>query len=152
MSILSISKIMNMDFPGGPVVKNPPCNAEDKGLIPYQGTKIPQAIEQPSPVCHNQGAHTPLLLNTHTATRKSAQHTERSYIRDRNPRQPNQSMNKHFRTKITDKISCHLKKKGHSPRDYLLMSKGEFQKHLKPHQCLGFNPIYMLTRVAANVY
>ena len=47
MSILSISKII-MDFPGSPVVKNPPCKAEDNGLIPCQGTKIPQAIEQSS--------------------------------------------------------------------------------------------------------
>ena len=31
------------DFPGGPVVKTPPCNA---GLIPGQGTKIPNALGQ----------------------------------------------------------------------------------------------------------
>ena len=30
------------DFPGGPVVKNLPSNAEDMGLIPGQGIKIPQ--------------------------------------------------------------------------------------------------------------
>ena len=29
------------DFPGGPVVKNPPCNAEDVGSIPGWGTTIP---------------------------------------------------------------------------------------------------------------
>ena len=34
------------DFPGGPVVKNLPCNAEDAGLIPGLGTKIPHAAEQ----------------------------------------------------------------------------------------------------------
>ena len=34
------------DFPGGPVVKNLPSNAGDAGLIPGQGTKIPQAVEQ----------------------------------------------------------------------------------------------------------
>ena len=28
------------DFPGGPVVKNPSCNAGDAGAIPGQGTKI----------------------------------------------------------------------------------------------------------------
>ena len=27
------------DFPGGPVVKNPPCSAGDVGSIPGQGTK-----------------------------------------------------------------------------------------------------------------
>ena len=38
-----------MAFPGGPVVKNPPCNAGDTGLIPGWGTKIPYATEQLSP-------------------------------------------------------------------------------------------------------
>ena len=36
-------KALNGDFPGGPVVKNPPCNAGDAGSIPGQGTKIPHA-------------------------------------------------------------------------------------------------------------
>ena len=36
------------DSPGGPVVKNPPSNAEDAGLIPGQGTKIPLALGKPS--------------------------------------------------------------------------------------------------------
>ena len=31
------------DFPGGPVVKTPPCNA---GLIPGQGTKISHVVGQ----------------------------------------------------------------------------------------------------------
>ena len=31
------------DFPGGPVVKNPPANTGDTGLIPGQGAKIPHA-------------------------------------------------------------------------------------------------------------
>ena len=34
------------DFPGGPVVKNPPCNAGDMGLIPGQAAKIPHATGQ----------------------------------------------------------------------------------------------------------
>ena len=34
------------DFPDGPVVKNPPCNAENTGSIPGRGTKIPYAAEQ----------------------------------------------------------------------------------------------------------
>ena len=48
------------DFPGSPVVKNPPYNAGDAGSIPGQGTKIPHAVEQLSlhatttePMCHN---------------------------------------------------------------------------------------------------
>ena len=37
------------DFPGGPVVKNPPCNAGDTGSIPGQGTKILHIAGQLSP-------------------------------------------------------------------------------------------------------
>ena len=34
------------DFPGGPVVKNPPSNPGDTDSIPGQGTKIPQTAGQ----------------------------------------------------------------------------------------------------------
>ena len=34
------------EIPHGPVVKNPPCNARDAGLIPDRGTKTPYAAEQ----------------------------------------------------------------------------------------------------------
>ena len=37
------------DFPGGPVVRNPPSNAGDEGLIPGGGSKIPHAAGQLSP-------------------------------------------------------------------------------------------------------
>ena len=33
-------------FPGGPVVKNPPCNAGDMGLIPGWKIMVPHAAEQ----------------------------------------------------------------------------------------------------------
>ena len=33
-------------LPSGPVVKNTPCNAEDVGLIPGPGTKIPHSAKQ----------------------------------------------------------------------------------------------------------
>ena len=39
-------KLTSEDFPGGPVVKNPPCNAGDVGSIPGQRTKIPHAVKQ----------------------------------------------------------------------------------------------------------
>ena len=50
------------DFPGGPVVKNPPYNAGDAGSIPGRRTKIPHAAGQLSPftaakeapVCHDE--------------------------------------------------------------------------------------------------
>ena len=38
-----------MGLPGRSVVKNPPCNARDVGLIPGQGTKIPSTVGQLSP-------------------------------------------------------------------------------------------------------
>ena len=38
-----------MDFPGGPVVKNPSSNAGDMGWIPGWGTKLPYAQGQLSP-------------------------------------------------------------------------------------------------------
>ena len=54
------------DFPGGPVVKNPPSNAGDAGSIPGRGTKIPHATRQLSPcvttteLTHlNERAHVP---------------------------------------------------------------------------------------------
>ena len=37
------------DFLGGPMVKNPPCNAEEVGSIPGQRTRPPQAVEKLSP-------------------------------------------------------------------------------------------------------
>ena len=36
-------------FPGGPVLKNPLCNAGDPGSISDQGTKIPHAAGQLNP-------------------------------------------------------------------------------------------------------
>ena len=54
------------DFPGGPVVKNPPSSAGDPGLIPRRETKIECAAGQLSPrtattepAC--SGAHAPQL-------------------------------------------------------------------------------------------
>ena len=56
-------KTLHRDFPGGPLVKNSPCNAMQCS-IPDQHTKIPHATEQLSfhammtkLTCHNQKAH-----------------------------------------------------------------------------------------------
>ena len=61
-----MTSVFIKDFPGCPVVKNPPCNAGDMGSTPGQGTKIRHALEQLSPhatttepVYHNQGVHGP---------------------------------------------------------------------------------------------
>ena len=42
-------KFLRWDFPGGPVVKNLPCNARGLDWIPDRGTKIPQSVGQLSP-------------------------------------------------------------------------------------------------------
>ena len=43
------SKSQQKNFPGGPFVKNPPCNAGEADSIPDQGTKIPHSTEQLKP-------------------------------------------------------------------------------------------------------
>ena len=40
LNIIVVQEYLWGDFPGGPVVKNPPCNAEDRCLIPGRGAKI----------------------------------------------------------------------------------------------------------------
>ena len=49
------------DFPGGPGMKNQPCNAEDVDSIPVWATKIPHATGQlglrpttPESPCHRE--------------------------------------------------------------------------------------------------
>ena len=49
MYVTHIKFLLYRDFRGGPVVKNPPSNAVDAGLIPGRGTKIPHAARQLSP-------------------------------------------------------------------------------------------------------
>ena len=44
-----LQKEVYRDFPGGPVVKNPPSNAGDAGSIPGQETKILHSAGQRSP-------------------------------------------------------------------------------------------------------
>ena len=59
--IITVKKPNRSDFPGGPVVKNPPCNAGDLGAIPGGGTKILYATDLLSPraatrepICRNE--------------------------------------------------------------------------------------------------
>ena len=42
----STQNCMKGNFPGGPLVKNLPCNAGNVGLIPGLETKIPQTSRQ----------------------------------------------------------------------------------------------------------
>ena len=64
-SRVGIFKGPDRDFAGGPVVKNSPCSAGDKGSIPGRGTKIPHATEPLSP---------------HAAAKKSVHHNKRSRL------------------------------------------------------------------------
>ena len=61
------------DFPGSPVVKNPPYDAGDAGSISGWGTKIPRAMEQ-------LGLLTATTGPPQAATRESVQGNERSHI------------------------------------------------------------------------
>ena len=54
-------------FPGGPVVKNLPCNAGDTGLIPGQG----------NPVCH--GATKPVTTTTESVFQSPCQSQSESH-------------------------------------------------------------------------
>ena len=45
ITIKEIESIINWDFPGVPVVKTPPSNAGNMGLIPGTGTKISYATQ-----------------------------------------------------------------------------------------------------------
>ena len=73
-----IRNYQQWDFPGGPVVENPSCNAGDASLIPGWGTKIPHAMEQLSraatrePVCRNYRAH--VLWSSCATTREKPMH------------------------------------------------------------------------------
>ena len=52
------------DFPGGPVVKNPPSNAGHTGSIPSQGTQMHMPRETtPSGCNQSPGAPEPILCN-----------------------------------------------------------------------------------------
>ena len=77
------------NFPGGPVVKNPPFNAGDTALIPGQGTKIPHAEGQLSPhatttepTCLNWRACMPQLeRRLSAATREKPTHHNKEPVR-----------------------------------------------------------------------
>ena len=64
------------NFPGGPVVKKPPSNAGDAGLITGRGTKIPHAAGQLNPHATttkpvHSGAHAPQLERSLRAQRRA---------------------------------------------------------------------------------
>ena len=51
---MAISELESIrDFPAVPVIKNPPSNSGEAGLIPGLGSKIPHDMEQLSPSATN---------------------------------------------------------------------------------------------------
>ena len=55
LPLLDVIRLWTRDFPGGPVVKNPPCNAGDASSTPDQETTIPHAAGQLSPRATTRG-------------------------------------------------------------------------------------------------
>ena len=53
-----IEKCLPWDFPGVPVVKNPPFNAGDTGSIPGRGTKTPHTVGRLNPCTTTREAST----------------------------------------------------------------------------------------------
>ena len=60
-----------MGFPGGPEVKNLPCNAGDAGSIPNQGTKIPLGIGREFLHCNERSHVMQNILHAKTKTQHS---------------------------------------------------------------------------------
>ena len=67
-------KNQHRNFPGGPVVKNPPCNAGDTGRIPSWGTKILHAIQQVKAHCNTAPGPVPQLENLCAAVKDPTCH------------------------------------------------------------------------------
>ena len=53
IALATFSSAFSQDFPGGPTVKNLPCNSGGEGSIPGQGTKIPHPEQLESVLPHN---------------------------------------------------------------------------------------------------
>ena len=63
-------ELLGRDFPGGPVVKDLPCDAGNTGSIPDRKAKIPHAMEQ---------------LSLRTAPTDPSRHEERAHRRQLRP-------------------------------------------------------------------
>ena len=80
-------KILCRDFPGGPVVQNPPCNAKDTGLIPDLGRlhmPVPHrcgacAVEPtPQSPCHTTREATAPREDPHSLQLEKSPHTAKT--------------------------------------------------------------------------
>ena len=75
------SRLQWRDFPGGPVVKNPPSNAEDVGSIPSQRTKIPHATGQLSPQATTKTQHSQIFFFFKGSNNNCGGNNQRTKIR-----------------------------------------------------------------------
>ena len=84
-----IIKIRPLDFPGGPVVKNPPANAgtQVQSLV----WNIPHAAGQLSSCPRAAETLEPTLCNTRSRSEKPSQHNQRRPPNSRKPAQPKQT-------------------------------------------------------------
>ena len=97
------------DVPGGPVVRNPSCNAGDVGSVSGQGTKIPHAAERLSlnaaTTCVYPGARAPQLESPCALTKDLTRHGEDHAPCSYDPTQPN----KYIKKKVLFEGTLHLK-------------------------------------------
>ena len=79
------NKMDNQGSPGGPVVKNLPCNAGDTGLIPGPGrSHIPWGNQAPAPLNLLSGTQELQLLSPWEATtRTCVLHNKRSHCNEK---------------------------------------------------------------------
>ena len=98
------------DFLGGPVVKNPPCNAEDVRLMPGQGIKIPHAIEQLSPhaVITERCTSCTSQRESPCTAMKDTRCSEDPVCHNQDPTQPNKSVTSFAQSCLTlfDPMDC----------------------------------------------
>ena len=71
------------DFPGGPEVTNPPCDASDAGLTLGRGTETPNTAEQPKHTCWKRWAR--VFWSLDTTARESMSHQDRPRTRPQRP-------------------------------------------------------------------
>ena len=86
------------DFPGGPVVRNLPCNAGDAGSIPGRGTNTQHAAGQ---------------LSSHTTTTESTCPSQSLCAKAKDPTRRNKDLkqpDKYFLKRITNKGLIHKDK------------------------------------------
>ena len=84
-----LGEYLSQDFPGGPVVKNPPANAgtQVQSLV----WNIPHAAGQLSSCPRAAETLEPTLCNTRSRSEKPSQHNQRRPPNSRKPAQPKQT-------------------------------------------------------------